>query len=331
MKKIKIAQIGINKYSHGPEIYQSLTRQSEIFDVVGFALPENAREVAKERIGVFEGYREMTVEEILQNPEIEAVTVETDEIYLTKYALMAAQAGKHIHMEKPGGVDLPGFEKLIETVKNKGTVFHTGYMYRYHPYIKELVEKVKKDELGEIVSVEAQMNCFHPKQTRQWLEALPGGMMFYLGCHLVDLIMMFQGVPERVIPLNKCTGFEGVTSEDFGMAVLEYKNGVSFAKTTDIECGGYNRRQLVVTGTKGTVEIRPLEKDLGYPDMISSYREVYDPAWGSDGEWKTTDKFNRYDDMMASFAAMVRGEKTNPFTPDYELELYKTILKACGV
>ena len=37
------------------------------------------------------------------------------------------------------------------------------------------------------------------------------------------------------------------------------------------------------------------------------------------------------DTMMASFAAMVRGEKENPYTYEYELNLYKTVLKACGV
>lgn len=41
--------------------------------------------------------------------------------------------------------------------------------------------------------------------------------------------------------------------------------------------------------------------------------------------------FGRYDDMMTSFAAMVRGEKENPYTYDYELALYRTILKCCGV
>lgn len=34
--------------------------------------------------------------------------------------------------------------------------------------------------------------------------------------------------------------------------------------------------------------------------------------------------------MMAAFAAMVRGEKQNPFSPDYELMVYKTVLAACG-
>ena len=40
--------------------------------------------------------------------------------------------------------------------------------------------------------------------------------------------------------------------------------------------------------------------------------------------------YERYDTMMASFGAMVRGEKVNPYTYDYELDLYRTILQACG-
>ena len=40
-------------------------------------------------------------------------------------------------------------------------------------------------------------------------------------------------------------------------------------------------------------------------------------------------EYDRYFDLLKSFAAMVRGEIENPFTRDYELELYKLILKCC--
>ena len=123
MRKIKIAQIGTNTNSHGNDIWKNLKRQDDIFDIVGFALPESEREKFPERMKSFEGYREFTAEEILNNPEIEAVTIETEEIYLTKYALMAARAGKHIHMEKPGGIMLKDFEELISIMKTKGKVF----------------------------------------------------------------------------------------------------------------------------------------------------------------------------------------------------------------
>ena len=107
MKRIKIAQIGVNQNSHGKDIMDTLRKHDDLYEVVGYALPERERERMPGRLACFEGLPEMTVEEILTDPTIEAVTVETDEIYLTKYARMAAEAGKHIHMEKPGGVSLP--------------------------------------------------------------------------------------------------------------------------------------------------------------------------------------------------------------------------------
>lgn len=330
MKKIKIAQIGMNGNSHGSEIFNTLKKLPEIFEIVGYVLPENENERLNNRLSCFEGYKELTLDEVLNNPEIEAVTIETDEIYTTKYATLAAKAGKHIHMEKPGGTSLADFEELIAQVKKGGKVFHTGYMYRYNPYVIEILKKVKSGELGEIINVEAQMNCIHPKEKRQWLEDFPGGMMFFLGCHLIDLILLIQGQPEKIIPYNKCTGVGGVTSEDFGMAIFEYKNGISFAKTNATEIGGFARRQLVVVGTKGTVELKPFEM-YENGQMYTGKTEYDSTDWNNMGRTIKSDYIDRYENMMSSFACYVRGEKENPYTYDYELELYKTVLKACGV
>ena len=330
MRKVRIAQIGLNTYSHSVQIFNSLRKQSELFEVVGICFPENEKERLPHFVEMIDPFNEMTLQEILEDPTIEAVAVETDEIYLTKYALLAAQYGKQIHMEKPGGREPADFEGLIRQIKESGQVLHIGYMYRYNPLVQETLEQVRRGELGEIISVEAQMNCLHNVDTRQWLQDLPGGMMFFLGCHLIDLILLFQGMPKRVLALNKRSGVEGTTAEDFGMAVLEYERGVSFAKTSAVEYGGFLRRQLVVTGTKGSVEIKPLECGLE-GGMYSEKTECYESGWHIPGKTARSALYDRYDNMMAAFAAMVRGEKKNPFTPDYELELYKTVMKACGV
>lgn len=155
MKRIKIAQIGTSRHSHGNDIWNTLKKQDDLYEIIGYAMPENEKEKFPERMADFEGYKEMTVGEILNNPEIEAVTIETEEIYLTKYALLAAEKGKHIHMEKPGGTNLCDFERLIAIVKNNKTVFHIGYMYRYNPYVMQLMKKIKAGDLGNIISVEA--------------------------------------------------------------------------------------------------------------------------------------------------------------------------------
>ena len=192
------------------------------------------------------------------------------------------------------------------------------------------VTLIEKGELGEILSVEVQMNCTHPVEQRQWFTELPGGMMFYLGCHLVDLIYRIQGAPNRIHALNRPTFEEGAEGKDFGMAVLEYDRGVSFAKCISMERGGYRRRQLVVTGTKATWEIKPLE--LGPEAGMTTSRTVYTEVrpWGHPGVSSTSDPFDRYNAMLTHFARCVRGEQENEFTPDYELELYKLLLQCCG-
>lgn len=333
MRKIKIAQIGTSQNSHGMMIFESLSKQSDIFEIVGYALPENEREKFPQRMEIFEGYTEMTVDEILNNPEIEAVTIETEEEYLTKYATMAAEHGKHIHMEKPGTPALDKFENLINIVKTNNTVFHIGYMYRYNPVIMNLMKEIKNGELGEIISVDAQMSCLYETDGRQWLEKFPGGMLYFLGCHLIDLILQIKGTPENIIPLSKATGVNGTTAQDFGMVAFEYNNGVSTAKSSSMETGGFVRRQLVVTGSKKTVDIHPLEYYAGGDDpsyQFTEKTEYSSKEWGNKGEHSRSDNFHRYNAMMASFAEMVRGDKVNPYTYDYELELFKTLLKSCG-
>lgn len=331
MKKVKIAQIGTSDNSHGMSIFQALKENSDIFEVAGYVLPENEREKFPKRMNVFEGTKELTLDEVLNNPEIEAVAVETEEIYLTKYALLCAKHKKHIHMEKPGSPDLKGFEELIKTVKENKTVFHTGYMYRYNPYIRELKEQIKKGELGDITSVEAHMSCTHPQDVRQWLENFPGGMMFFLGCHLVDLIYSIQGKPQNVIPLNKSSGVSGVTAKDFGMTMFEYENGISFAKTSAVEVGGFERRQLVVSGTKKTVELRPLEWwKLGTGKIATTRFTKDDENWHKLPQVEKSEYTDRYQTMIRSFGEMVQGKKENPWDYDYELELFRLVMKACG-
>ena len=328
MNKIKIAQIGTSANSHGNFIWNSLLKQTDLFEVIGYALPENEREKFPHQAEAFDDYREMTVDEILNDPEIEAVAVETEEIYLTKYALMVANAGKHLHMEKPGGVELADFERLIEILKSKELVFSTGYMYRFNPKVKEALAKVKSGELGEIYSVEAQMNCTHTEEVRNWLHNFPSGMLFFLGCHLIDLIYQIQGEPAEVIPLSTSTGFDGVSTSDYGMVVFKYKNGVSFAKTCDTERGGFLRRQLVICGEKGTIEIKPLEV-IAQGGQYTVMSETYSNEWNKEWDTTKTEVYDRYDDMMCNFAEMVRGKK-NPYSYDYELGLYKLILRSCG-
>ena len=91
------------------------------------------------------------------------------------------------------------------------------------------------------------------------------------------------------------------------------------------------RRQLVICGEKGTIEIKPLEViPEGKGSLLYTVsNECFSADWHKPWKSSKTEPFDRYDGMMQNFAEMVRG-KQNPYTYDYELNLYKLILKACG-
>ncbi len=333
MRKIKIAQIGTSRYSHGNSIFASLCKKKDLFEVVGYAFPENEDEKFPEFKEQYAPYRRMTVEEILSDPTIEAVAVETEEVYLLKYAKMVAKAGKHLHMEKPGSPCLADFRELVGILKEKNLAFTLGYMYRFNPKVQELLTRVKSGELGKIFSVEAQMSCKHSKEQRAFLSAFPGGMTFFLGCHLIDLVYQIMGEPTAVLPLSRSTGIDGVHTDDLGMAVFQYENGISFIKASDNEVGGFLRRNLIVTGERGSLAIQPLEYYPALPEsdkQTATMNECFDTAvWQAEWTKETSLPFDRYDSMMKNFAEIVRG-KENPYSYDYELRLFELVLQACG-
>ncbi len=327
---LKIAQIGMG-HDHAGGVLRELKLHKDVFDVAGICLPEEEKEYSyfyDMNMREAEGVKRLTLEEVLEDKSITAVTIESAEKYLTKYALLAAKAGKHIHMDKPGGMELSDFEKLIETAEKNGSVLHLGYMYRYNPAVRKLMGEIKNGELGEIISVEAHMSGIYQPTAEhcKWLGHFPGGMMFFLGGHLIDMVVEIMGVPERIVPFNKATGVDGVDSEEFGMAVMEYKKGASVVKTYAREIGGGSRRQLLVHGTEKTVEIRPLEFTM--ENKLHAKTTTYAKK---EKEEATSESFERYEDMLKSFAKMAEGKIKNPKSYDYELSVYKYLLEACGI
>ncbi len=333
MKPINVIQIGIG-HDHACDILDSALNLSDIYSVKALAIPEEEKNKYNDRIARF-NVPLLSLEEAFSLENISAAFIETEEKLLSKYSTLAAEKGLHIHMDKPGGYDSKDFEKLVEILKHKKLTFSVGYMYRFNPFIREAIEKAKSGELGEIYSVEAHMSVEHSAEKREWLKKLPGGMMFFLGCHLVDLVYAIQGKPLEIHPFN--ASINGV-SEDFGMAVFTYKKGASMIKACAAEPGGFLRRQLVICGEKGTITVNPLEDyNLELKDrknMFSNMHTIFSDGNGfglARGNRKTADMFNRYDDMMTNFYKMIIGEKQNEYTYDYELEVYKLVLRSCGM
>ena len=331
-KRVKIAQVGTNVYTHASQTFAGMLKQTEEFDVIGVAEPIDACKANLER-GDYRDQTHYTVEQLLAMDDLEAVAIETNEENMTEYAQMFADRGVAVHMDKPGSHGTASFKKLADTLERQSLPFQLGYMYRYNPLIQRSMAEIEAGRLGEILSVEAQMSVRYTPENRQWLGKFKGGMMYYLGCHMVELVYRLQGMPEKVLPMNLCTGTDGVTAEDQGFAVLQYPRGISIVKSNAIEYNGFERRQLVITGTRGTIELKPLERyENGELFTYGSYTHsgnVGSDYRDSSDKWREG-PYDRYDAMMLDFARMVRGEVENPYSYAYETELFGLFMRCCG-
>lgn len=334
MEKIRIAQIG-TEHDHASEAFHTLRLLDDVCEVAGFCLiDEDGSELYEERKKRYDGCPRLSLEEILLDPSIGAVTVETSDRLLTKYALLALERGKAVQMDKPGSADQASFEAICDLAAAKGLPLQLGYMYRFNPVLTDLYRRIEAGEFGEILYVDAEMNCLHGEKKRRWLGGYPGGMMYFLGCHLVDIVYRIQGEPLDVTPMNAASGEDGVDSLDQGLALFCYPKGVSLVRTTCVERGGYMRRQIVVVGTKGTCEIRPTEyfapEPEGIRDLATDYRCAFGTRFHDDAPFVRSPLYHRYEAMLRFFCELAAGRAENPYTPEYEKALHRLLLKACG-
>ena len=332
MKKLRIAMVGVG-HDHAAATLEVLNRLNDIFDLVGWCLtPDDNPELPKQN-EIYSKVKQYSYDEILAMDDLEAVAIECEDNYLSTHAIKFIKKGLHVHMDKPGGQNKQEFDEMIELAKKSDKQFHTGYMYRYNMALEEAFKIVKSGKLGRVYSVETEMGCIHPDSKRKWLGKFEGGMMNFLGCHLIDIIVRILGFPKEVIPLNFST-YDGQSKpEDVGVAILKYDNAIGYAKASALECGGLMRRQVVITGTEGTIEICPTEyyEDGGmFSDMRVNLLSDRGYDWLYRAPIKTYGPTSRYDSMMRDFYECTQG-KENQFTLDYEQKLHDVVLKACGL
>lgn len=332
-KKLRVVQVGTG-HPHGNGQTETIL-QSPAFELVGYAepTPDYCHPEHSHFLDPAYPYHKLqryTVEELLNMDDIDGVVIETQEMIGTEYAQLFAEKGTPIFFDKPGTPGTKSFEKFIDTCRKNHVILKMGYMYRCNPLVQRALALVKDGALGEIYAVEGQMSLQYAEPMTRWIGQFRGGMMYYLGCHMVDLVLQFMGgLPEKVTAMNACTGQHGLVGENYGFATLQYKNGTSFVKTTCAEVNGFSRRQLVICGERGTIEIRPMEAFAQGPYCAQTAHALYSHD-GKTDVWDA-EPFPRYGGMFDEFATLLRTKEFDPATYDYELDLFRTLMQCCGV
>jgi predicted dehydrogenase len=218
-KPIKVGQIGV---SHGHASKLAVYRNSRAYEVVGVVEPDKAPRQRAETQVAFKGVTWMTREQLLNVPGLQAVLVETGVRDLLDNAEACVDAGMHIHLDKPPGESLPQLRRILEKAARKKLLVQLGYMYRYNPGVLLLRAFMKAGWLGEVFEVHTVMSKVVEPDQRRGLAEFRGGMMFELGCHVMDLVVGVLGKPKEVVPFAQHASRLDDRLMDNMLAVLTY-------------------------------------------------------------------------------------------------------------
>jgi predicted dehydrogenase len=298
---IKIGQIGVG-HAHATKL--AVYRRSPEYDVVGIVEPDPALRSAAESQPAFRDLPWMTQEQLLNVPGLQAVLVETRVRDSLRAAEQCIAAEKHIHLDKPAGQSLPYYRRLLNVAGRRNLLVQMGYMYRYNPAIVRLREFQRQGWLGDLFEVHTVMSKTVPPAERQQLAEYPGGIMFELGCHIIDLVVGLLGRPARVTAFPQHGSPIDDKLVDNMLAVLSYDRATASVKTSAMEVEGFARRHLVACGAQGTFHIQPLDNPaarVALAEPRGDYQRGYQDL--------TFPRYTRYVDDAADMARIIRGER----------------------
>jgi predicted dehydrogenase len=177
---------------------------------------------AIERAEQYQCRRYETPEDLVQDPEIEAVFVLTDLDTHLKFARLAMEHGKHVLVEKPLAATVAEVEEMRDIAERRGLVCVPGHNMIHEDSLARARAIIQNGDLGKIVSCYVMYNIHHSEERASTLP----GMVRHILTHNIYTMMYLVGRPTRVAAMKAVRHYEKLTKEDLAMVLV------------DLECGG---------------------------------------------------------------------------------------------
>lgn len=209
-----------------------------------------ARHAAAE-LGIATAYG--SYEELLADPQIEAIYNPLPNHLHVPWTIRAAEAGKHVLCEKPIALNVRDAVPLFATRDRTGVKIQEAVMVRTHPQWLRIIDLIEAGRIGRVRSVVGQFSYDNPdpRNIRNIAEMGGGGLMD-IGCYLIFFSrLLFQTEPRRVIGLieiERATRTDVLTS-----ALLDFDQGQA-AITCGTRMTPFQRIQIM--GTAGRIEVQ---------------------------------------------------------------------------
>ena len=166
--------------------------------------------------------------DLLADPEIDAVYIATPVRLHAQQAMAAANAGKHILIEKPLAMTSEEGAKVVEYCKSKGVLIAAGLLMRFGAYVQAMKKAIADGKIGKPVSGYAQFTCWYPDMPGNWRQSKKnggGGAMMDMGVHCIDLMQYVLGSKVKQVAAFHDTLSFHYEVEDSSMVMLRMENG----------------------------------------------------------------------------------------------------------
>jgi len=202
------------------------------------------------RLGIPRGYG--SYEELLADPDVDAVYIPLPNHLHAEWTIAAASAGKHVLCEKPLALTAADAQRMISASEAAGVLLMEAFMYRLHPSWIAVRELVASGRIGSLRAVDSWFSYFNDDATNiRNVREFGGGALYDIGCYCVNLSrMLFGAEPVRVrstIERDPTSGVDVITS-----GILSFASGVgTFTCSTRLEPD----QRVDIYGTDGRIRI----------------------------------------------------------------------------
>lgn len=194
----------------------------------------------------------------LEDPHVEAVVLTTPHALHVEQAIRAAEAGKHVFVEKPLALNGADAERVVEACARTGVVLGVGHERRFEPALVEIARMVEGGELGTIMHAEANFShdslaSLDPGNWRLSPEHAPAAGMTAMGVHLTDSLIGMLGPVERLYA-ETAKQATAATGGDVVSVLLRFRSGATAFVNSILKTPFFMR--LHVFGSDAWVEAR---------------------------------------------------------------------------
>jgi len=260
-------------------------------------------------------------EDIIADPDIDAVVLVTPNSIHSAQTVAAAQAGKHVFCEKPFALTKVDAETAVAACEKAGVTLGVGYNRRFHPEITKLREMIRSGDLGTILHCEATMTFpnglfLKPDAWRASKDETPCGGLTPLGVHAVDGFIDLCGEIDQVYAQSFRRVVE-VDADDTTSILFRMKEGMSgYLATMTATGGGFN---FQVYGSRGFIKLEGMTHIAGASSEERRFGLfgacTFKPIKGPAETWQA-ESFDVSRAALESFARAASGGDAFPITTE---------------